>query len=60
MACPPPKNDLFYFDSNGLMVMTEKYHLQRGFCCQSDCRHCPYGYKRLKQEEEKKKKDNAE
>jgi len=34
----------FYFE-NGLMVFTEKYHLKRGYCCQSGCRHCPYGFK---------------
>lgn len=31
----------FYFE-NGLMVLTEKYHLDRGFCCKNKCRHCPY------------------
>ncbi len=31
----------FYFE-NGLMVFTEKYHLKRGHCCHSDCRHCPF------------------
>jgi len=34
----------FYFEK-GLMVFTEKYHLKRGSCCQSGCRHCPYGFK---------------
>jgi hypothetical protein len=34
----------FYFE-NGLFVFTEKYHLKRGSCCQSGCRHCPYGFK---------------
>jgi len=34
----------FYFE-NGLMVFTEKYHLKRGYCCRSGCRHCPYGFK---------------
>jgi hypothetical protein len=34
----------FYFEK-GLMVFTEKYHLKRGACCQSSCRHCPYGFK---------------
>jgi hypothetical protein len=24
------------------MVFTEAYHLRRGYCCHSDCRHCPY------------------
>lgn len=32
----------FYFDENGLMVFTEKYHLDRGYCCNNGCRHCPY------------------
>jgi 2-iminoacetate synthase ThiH len=43
MACPPPKNEFFYFE-NGLMVFTEKYHLNRGYCCKNGCRHCPYGF----------------
>ena len=32
----------FYYE-NGYKVMTEKYHLKRGYCCKSNCRHCPYG-----------------
>ena len=32
----------FYFDQNGLMVFTAAYHLRRGQCCGSGCRHCPY------------------
>ena len=32
-----------YFDpTTGLFVMTAEYHLQRGACCHSGCRHCPY------------------
>jgi outer membrane receptor for Fe3+-dicitrate len=27
-----------------LRRMTEPFHLRRGFCCRSSCRHCPYGY----------------
>ncbi|MES2004010.1 MAG: DUF5522 domain-containing protein [Bacteroidota bacterium] len=26
------------------MVLTEKYHLDKGFCCGLGCRHCPYQY----------------
>ena len=26
----------------GLYVLTAQYHLDRGRCCQSGCRHCPY------------------
>ena len=31
----------FYFE-DGLMVLTRKYLLDRGSCCESACRHCPY------------------
>ena len=34
--------DDFYFDSSGLMVFTAAYHLRRGYCCDSRCRHCPF------------------
>ena len=33
----------FYYE-NGFMVFTEKYHLDRGTCCGSNCRHCPYDH----------------
>ena len=32
----------FYFDGPNI-VFTAAYHLKRGFCCTSGCRHCPYG-----------------
>jgi hypothetical protein len=35
----------FYWE-NGLMVFTAAYHLKRGYCCKSGCRHCPYGFKK--------------
>jgi hypothetical protein len=33
-----------YYIENGRVVFTEKYHLERGYCCNSvgGCRHCPY------------------
>jgi hypothetical protein len=31
----------YYFDGSNL-VFTAVYHLKRGYCCGSDCRHCPY------------------
>lgn len=31
----------FYYE-DGVMVMTESYHLRRGSCCTNGCRHCPY------------------
>ena len=27
---------------DGLLVFTAAYHLKRGYCCGSGCRHCPY------------------
>jgi hypothetical protein len=38
----PPEAGDYYFDANGLMVFTAAYHLRRGYCCGSACRHCPY------------------
>lgn len=38
-----PEED-YYYDEFGRMVLTAKYLLKRGHCCQSGCMHCPYGY----------------
>ncbi|WP_317174552.1 DUF5522 domain-containing protein [Aquiflexum lacus] len=32
----------YYINENGLMVFTAQYHLRRGYCCDSGCKHCPY------------------
>jgi hypothetical protein len=37
---PPPKPD-YYFE-RGLLVYTADFHLKRGSCCGSGCRHCPF------------------
>jgi hypothetical protein len=34
----------YYVTEEGYIVFTEAYHLKRGYCCQSGCRHCPYGF----------------
>ncbi|AUX49096.1 uncharacterized protein SOCE26_106410 [Sorangium cellulosum] len=31
-----------YYLEGGRLVFTEAYHLKRGYCCNSKCRHCPY------------------
>jgi hypothetical protein len=36
----------YYLNEKGQWVFTESYHLERGHCCKSGCRHCPYGYKK--------------
>lgn len=42
----PLQEGVDYYFENGLMVFTREYHLKRGYCCQSGCRHCPYGFER--------------
>ena len=37
--------NVHYYVENGLLVFTELNHIQRGYCCQSNCRHCAYGFK---------------
>jgi hypothetical protein len=32
----------FYYEGP-YVVFTAVYHLKRGSCCGSGCRHCPYG-----------------
>ena len=32
----------YYEIEGGLIVFTEGFHIRRGFCCGSRCRHCPY------------------
>ena len=37
----------FYINENGYVVLTEKYHLEKGFCCGMGCLHCPYNYENV-------------
>lgn len=41
---PPQLAPEDYYMENGLVVFTTAYHLKRGYCCGSGCRHCPYDY----------------
>ena len=34
--------NIHYYLENGRVVFTERFHLERGHCCGSKCRHCPY------------------
>jgi len=43
----------FYYDDSGLMVFTQKYHLERGYCCGNGCRHCPYDYMNVADEKKR-------
>jgi hypothetical protein len=37
----------FYYNNEGYMVLTAKYHLEKGFCCGNGCLNCPYNYERV-------------
>ncbi len=39
---PPRLDSEDYYFEGPLMVFTAAYHLKRGSCCGSGCRHCPY------------------
>jgi hypothetical protein len=51
---PPTKElmieGLHYYKENGSIVFTEMYHYLRGYCCNNGCRHCVYGFKKIKNE----------
>lgn len=34
----------YTLDENGLVVLSAGYLLSRGYCCESGCRNCPYGF----------------
>ncbi len=36
------ETSLFYKDETGNIVMTEQFHINRGFCCGNKCLHCAY------------------
>ena len=35
-----------FYREGPYMVFTEKFLRERGYCCESGCRHCPYGFRR--------------
>jgi hypothetical protein len=37
----------YYINKEGYVVLTEKYHLERGYCCGNGCLHCPYQYENV-------------
>lgn len=39
----------YYINEQGNYVFTERYHLQRGYCCKNVCKHCPWKFKQAKQ-----------
>lgn len=50
MADEKPPRELVegrdYYVEAGRWVFTEAYHRHRGHCCESACRHCPWGFRK--------------
>lgn len=42
MSKKPFIEGIHYYLSDGKIVFTSLYHVQRGFCCGSKCINCPY------------------
>jgi hypothetical protein len=40
-ASPALAPEDFYYEGP-FLVFTAAYHLKRGYCCNSNCRHCPF------------------
>ena len=39
------EGDDFYREGE-YIVFTSKFLRERGYCCESGCRHCPYGFRK--------------
>ena len=39
---PPLVEGEDFYREGAYVVFTAQYHLKRGYCCESGCRHCPY------------------
>lgn len=37
----------YYLNEEGFVVFTEKYHLDKGYCCGNGCLHCPFRYENV-------------
>jgi hypothetical protein len=50
----------YYINQDGYIVLTEKYHLEKGFCCGMYCLHCPYNYENVSETHKPPKGDLEE
>ncbi|GEP94857.1 DUF5522 domain-containing protein [Chitinophaga cymbidii] len=66
MKTPLQENIDFYYNEQGLMVLTEKYHRDRGYCCGKGCLHCPFDYENVPEDkksrlrEARRQRENGE
>ena len=52
-------DEKLYYLENGKVVFTPEYHMARGHCCGSKCRHCPYEPKHIKGNQKLEKNGNS-
>ena len=48
----PVQEGIDYYWEGSYMVFTAAYHLKRGYCCGSSCRHCPWREEQMRAEQE--------
>lgn len=41
----------FYFNEQGLMVLTAAFLKKRGYCCRNKCSNCPWNYGKEKKQQ---------
>ena len=34
----------YYYNEQGYIVLTEQFHIKKGYCCGNGCKHCPYDF----------------
>jgi hypothetical protein len=39
----------YYINEEGFVVLTEQYHLERGYCCGNGCLRCPFHYENVEE-----------
>jgi hypothetical protein len=47
---PAPVEGIDYYFEGAFVVFTKHYHLRRGYCCESGCRHCPYNFREARED----------
>ena len=40
-----PIEGIHFYREGPFVVFTERFLRERGYCCESGCRHCPYGFR---------------
>jgi hypothetical protein len=50
----------FYYNEQGYMVLTAKYHLANGNCCGNGCVNCPYDYSNVSEPRKSELKEKRE